>query len=111
MASYNEVGSGGAKMRGCGVVEHIHVVATTFGPGDVLYSIYKARRGILEKVVIKYAKIIKNKRTGGQYVFLYVDTLNALWNEYDLVPYSQAYQLAQNYLADLQEDFLEADEC
>jgi len=47
------------------------------------YSLIKANRGILEKVVIKSQKLIKSKKTYNRFVVLYTDTLNGLWNESD----------------------------
>lgn len=102
---YNELGSGGVGSAGCAVISMYHVYTTLYGIGDVLYNIDKARRGVLEKVVIKQIIRVKPSLTMGQFKVMYKDTLNGLWNEYDLVTPDQAQALALAYynklLADL----------
>jgi hypothetical protein len=95
---YAEVGSGGITIRGCAATECLRRVVTQFNEGDVLFNVAKARRGILEKVVIKRVRRVTSSGSGAQRVALYEDTLNGLWNEYDLVVYEQAVELIQNYL-------------
>lgn len=99
--TYNEVGSGGAKTGGCVIVLVSHQYVTMFGIGDILYNIHKARKGVLEKVVIKELVPIKQSLTYGQFRVIYKDTLNALWNETDLVDLETAKDLAEEYYEDL----------
>lgn len=109
--TYNETMSGGVKVSGCPVVTFIKTYQTLFASGDVVFNVHKARRGLLEKIVIKSPKLIQNIRTGGTILVMYVDTFNALWNEYDLISHSQAIALATAYYEDLLEDLEEIDKC
>jgi len=94
---YDEMGSGGMIVSGCMAFSHVHYVITTYGPGDMLYNVHKARKGILEKIVIKKPRVVQSAKTYGLAISLYVDTLNALWNEDDLVTYDEAVDLATDY--------------
>jgi hypothetical protein len=94
MAVFNENGAGGVNVAGCGIITYIDVHKTLYAARDILFNIYKAKKGVLEKVVIKKVKIINGKLTYGQFEVMYVDTYNALWNEWDLVSHSQAIVLA-----------------
>ena len=95
--TYDEMGSGGVSLRGCGPVTLLHSLVTSFSAGDILFNIKKARRGVLEKVVVKTTRVVANRRTFGAKRVLYTDTLNGLWNEDELVPYQQAVALAEAY--------------
>lgn len=97
---YDEIGDGGAIPKGCAVISYIRFINALFDIGDVLYNVNAARRGRLEKVVIKAKKIANPAKTQGTDVVLYIDTLNGLWNEDDLVSYSDAQLAIANYLAD-----------
>lgn len=112
MAVYNESISGGAKIRGCGAtIIYKRIYTTTYGAGDVVYNVYKARKGILERLVIKRVKTVNSAKTMGLFTVMYVDTFNALWNERDLVPYSTAKSLAEAYYLDQLEDIESIDAC
>jgi hypothetical protein len=104
---YNEVGFGGVKTSGCAIVFVPHITYTAFGVGDILYNIHKARRGVLEKVVIKQIIPAKTILTNGLFVVLYKDTLNGLWNEYDLVTLADAKLIAETYYQNLLDDLAE----
>lgn len=97
MATYEETSNGGAIPGGCAIVKYVDVILTTFGPGDVLYSVHKARKGVMEKIVIKKPRLANLERTQGYPVILYVDTLNGLWNEDELIPFNEAQELAIEY--------------
>jgi len=101
---YDELTSGGLRVGGCPFVGVLRASVTAFGIGDTVYNIAKARRGFLEKVVIKVVRTVVSRRTQGANRVLYVDTLNGLWNEYDLVVYEKAVELIQMYF-----DAVEAD--
>ena len=92
------------KVRGCAATGFIRRFVTTFKEGDIVFNVAKARRGILEKIVVKQVRRITSRRTLGQRVALYQDTLNWLWNEYDLVPYEEAVELIH-----IHHDAMEAD--
>jgi hypothetical protein len=96
----NENFSGGIKLAGCIVEEFFKNYNTLYGPGDVVYSLIKANRGVLEKVIIKSQKLIKSKKTYNRFVVLYTDTLNGLWNESDLIEFDDAKLIAENYWFD-----------
>ncbi|MCO6459277.1 MAG: hypothetical protein J5I93_28540 [Pirellulaceae bacterium] len=95
--TYNEISSGGIAVGGCVLVEKLYQIVTNFGIGDTLYSSAKARKGKLEKVVIKVVRIVSSRKTFGKHVALYMDTLNGLWNEDELVPYDRAVDLINQY--------------
>jgi hypothetical protein len=102
---YNEIGHGGIKVRGCGINSISHIYEIAFEIGDILYNIYKAKRGILEKVVIKQIVTVKMQKIKGKLVVIYKDTFNALWNEWDLVDFATAKGLAEAYYDQLAEDY------
>jgi len=101
MAIYDETSSGGAVLGGCASLVYLKTYITAFGVGDIVYSLPKAKRGVLEKVVIKRLKVLSEQRTGGVFQVMYVDTLNALWNEWDLVSHAEAIAIAKAYYEDL----------
>ena len=74
--------TGAIRIGGCSSYKWAENTIHLYEIGDVLYSKSKALRGFLEKVVIKNT------------IFpIYVDTLNSLWNEEDLISFSQANSL------------------
>lgn len=109
--TFNEIGSGGAIISGCSLISFVDILYTTFAQGDVGYNVNKARVGVLEKVVIKKQKAIRNLKTHGKLTVLYIDTFNALWNESDLVSLSNAKTIAVNYLQGLLEDLDKIKNC
>lgn len=102
---------GGVEIGGCSIISTSHRHVTSYGVGDILYDIAKARRGVLEKIVIKQILVCKTKFTGGAIVVLYKDTFNALWNEYDLVDFDDAKEIAENYYLDLIADLEKIGQC
>jgi len=101
MAIYQIEAEGGLKAAGCGAIIYIKTYQTKFAPGDIVFSVQKARKGVIERVVIKKQKVINSAKTGGQFQVMYVDTYNGLWNEWDLISHSEALLLAQAYYEDL----------
>jgi hypothetical protein len=95
MATFNEIGAGGGSLGGCAIITYIKIYHTMFAAGDIVFNIDKAKKGVLEKVVIKRQRVINSVYTGGQFEVMYVDTLNALWNEWDLISHSEAVDWAQ----------------
>lgn len=104
MATFSETGNGGSTTGGCALITYCKIYVTAFGPGDIVYNVHKAKRGIMEKIVIKKQKIIDRSKTNGLFAVMYIDTFNALWNEWDLVSHSQAITLATSYYEGLLED-------
>lgn len=111
MAVYNIIINGGVVTGGCSLEQFTQNIQTLYGPGDILYSRLKAMRGTLEKVVIKQQKLIKNKRTLNRFVVMYIDTLNGLWNEWDLIEFEEAQVLAEDYLTDILIDLNKLKKC
>lgn len=94
---YDEVGSGGMIVGGCGETDVRRHSSSLFAAGDVLYDLKKAQRGILEAVTIKKVRIPNTVRTGGIPRALYLDTFNSLWNERDLTDYGTALALVAEF--------------
>lgn len=94
---YNETMSGGAVVNSCASIFTSHIYTTLYGIGDALYSAPKARRGVLEKIVIKQIVPIKASLVGGMFVVMYKDTFNGLWNEDELITLDDAKALAIAY--------------
>lgn len=109
--TYNETVSGGLIVGGCATITRTEIIVSAFGAGDVLYNINKAKKGVLEKVVIKSYMLAKHSLTQGVRVFVYKDTFNALWNEWELVPYATALALAESYYTNLLAQLDELNEC
>ena len=66
-------------MKVCGqVIPAPETFNVTFPIGAVLYNCNAAQKGTLERIVIKKYHIIANRKTYGQIVTMYVDTLNGL---------------------------------
>lgn len=104
---YVETSSGGSRVAGCATVmktRQIPTYAGAFVPGDKPYVAAKARRGVLEKVVIKEVRAVQSRRTLGVNRVLYVDTFNGLWNEYDVVHHEEALSMVEVLTAQLQDD-------
>jgi hypothetical protein len=91
MATFNELAEGGALTGGCVVPKLTHRRQSYFGPGDIAYDARKARQGVLEPVAIKKHKMLWLGRSQS---VLYIDTLNGMWNETDLVDFRTAAALA-----------------
>ena len=89
--------SGKITIKGCALPVKVTKYYTfAFGIGSILYVIAKARKGILEKVVIK--KVNLTGFDGLQPVYNYVDTTNRVWLERELTWQSIAIELATNYI-------------
>jgi len=104
MAIFNENGSSGAQIGGCAIITYVKTYRTEFAAGDIVFNIDKANKGVLEKIIIKRQKIINSALTGGQFEAMYVDTLNSLWNEWDLISHAEAIALVQLYYEELLEE-------
>ena len=101
MPEFNEAAQGGVIAGGCARPQQKHLETTLFAPGDVAYNLDKARRGTLEKVVVKKQKLLCTRKVAGLQRVLYTDTLNGLWNEDELVDFATARALAMEYQSDL----------
>lgn len=65
--------------------------------GDTLFLKYKAVKGKIEKITIKEIRVVSNRSTYGSFAFVYVDTMNSLYTDKDLVTEMEALSLAKNY--------------
>lgn len=95
MPSY--VGSGNVVIGGCTVYNFYRTYQYDYAPRDVVFLKYKAEKGKLEKICIKEVKIVSNYDISGNIVFMYKDTLNALYGVNDLVNEYEALQLAKAF--------------
>lgn len=96
MPSYT--GQGSVAINGCCTYYFIPRVEYKYKPGDIVYYKPKAEQGKLEKIVIKKVHVVRNGQTYGKFVFMYVDTLNSLYNQYDLIWEQEAMLLIKAYL-------------
>jgi hypothetical protein len=96
MADYT--GQGSVALNGCCTFYFIPRVEYKYQPGQIVYYKPKAEQGKLEKIVIKKVHVVRNAQTYGKFVFMYVDTLNSLYNQYDLIWEDEAMLLIRDYL-------------
>lgn len=94
MEDYVYTGSGSLRVHGCPQITVDQFYDSRFAVGDTAYDRLSARKGKLEKVVIR--KIVFRTR-GGLILPLYIDTLNGLYNEIDLVTHDEAVEIAKSY--------------
>jgi hypothetical protein len=100
MPIFYYTGSGSISVNGCSYYYLKKFLQYAYKPGDVLFSLPNAKKGKLEKVVIKLVRVIsKRQDLYGAYKFLYQDTLNGLWSEDELVTEANALLEAQDYYA------------
>lgn len=95
--NYTYEGSGGISIAGCAEHRKTLFLIFKYAPGSDLYICYKAAKGVLEKIKIKKIIVGRGYRTRLIGTPLYQDTLNALFNEWDLCTESEAIALATAY--------------
>ena len=88
--SYDTIG--GFEIFGCSDYNLTHLRYYQYSIGSILFVKKKALKGVYEKIAIKEVRFPKD------YVNLYVDTFNALWNENELVSYETAVDLINAYI-------------
>lgn len=81
-----------------------------YSVGSIVYPIYKAEVGILEKVAIKSYHVLVEQSTENYPVVRYKDTFNAIWFEDELCSKTEAVELATNYYNQLLEEIDEFEE-
>lgn len=101
------VASGGLTIGGCSLNNSFITIKAKFKEGDAAYEERLARKGRVEKMIIKKLIVLNNERTGGLYQINYVDTLNAVFIEEELVDHQTAIDLATAYLEQQQQLALE----
>jgi len=97
LANFCYTGSGTITIRGCAWYLLIPRYYHRWRIGDVCFVKQTAKKGKLEKVVIKRVRVVNNLNTINQVTFLYEDTLNGLYNEYDLLTEIEALNTAKEY--------------
>lgn len=101
---YTYTSTGTIRFGGCASYSLYHVFTYAFAVGSIVYNERKARRGIFEKIFIKkvrpvskYVIFSKNNVPETRFKALYIDSLNAYWNEDELVSYDMASALVDDY--------------
>lgn len=90
--------SGGINVFGCGRIRQSNYYLYKYGENSIVFLRYKAVRGNLEKIAIKKVIVKKESiKTSGLIIPLYVDTLNAYYNEEELCSHKEAVDLAKIY--------------
>lgn len=92
---YVHPNSGFVIVSGCARVERRIFINYKWGERSVVFLKYKAEKGIMEKIAVK--KVILNFKLGS-YTPVYMDTLNSLYNEEELINEEQAKTLVQIYI-------------
>tara|TARA_Y100000296_G_C5064618_1_gene201689 strand:- start:148 stop:552 length:405 start_codon:yes stop_codon:yes gene_type:complete len=96
------VGSGNIELINCAIVTQANFFVSLFGPGDIAFSAFAAKKGILEKVCIKTVARNCFSRSGavaGAGCFsVYRDKYNSIWLDEDLMLQVEATTVAQAYL-------------
>jgi len=87
--------SGTIKVSGCSKMERRIYVFYKWGERSVVYIKPKAIKGILEKIAVK--KVILNNKNN-EYIPIYQDSLNSLYNEYELISELEARNYVQDYI-------------
>jgi hypothetical protein len=100
--SYSYVGSGSLSLQKCGYwffFDPHYTRPIAFSVRDQAWLRYKAEKGILESIIIKKIKLFDYTFRGtGLAIITYTDTFNTVYNERDLIYYSEAVTLAEAYL-------------
>lgn len=94
---FTYVATGGLNAVGCSITTKTIFIRTKFKEGDFAYEERLARKGKLERLVIKKINVVNNLSTGGVYVINYKDTLNAIYLEEELIDEASALLLAEDF--------------
>lgn len=95
--NYEYVSSGKITISGCAPSENTIYVPVMFKEGELVFEARLARKGRLERLIVKNIIIINNIRTSGSYHINYVDTLNEVYLQEELVNHATAIDLATEY--------------
>ena len=94
---FNYTSDGKIKFNGCSAVSKSENFLSKYQKGDRVWLYYKAKKGILESIVIKELRILGGAFSYNKVVSIYVDTYNFLYNEDELIPLSLALELKNEY--------------
>jgi predicted glycosyltransferase involved in capsule biosynthesis len=92
--------TGGVRLSGCASFKFVFNYPHDHLVGSRVYVKKKAQKGILEVVVIKKANRVQRDRisyTGVDHIINYVDTMNRVWLEEELILKTAALDYAANY--------------
>jgi hypothetical protein len=92
---YSYLSSGSINIAGCSRIGKDIFVLYKWGERSVVYFKPKAMKGIIEKIAVK--RVVINY-IEGKFRPIYVDTLNSLYNEEELIGGYEANLLAQTYI-------------
>lgn len=92
---YSYLSSGSINVAGCSRIEKDIFVLYKWGERSIVYFKPKAVKGIIEKIAVK--RVILNY-IKGQFRPIYIDTLNSLYNEEELIGEYEARSLVQTYI-------------
>lgn len=92
---YSYLSSGSINIAGCSRIEKKIFVLYKWGERSIVCFKPKAIKGIIEKIAVK--RVVLNY-IKGQFRPIYIDTLNSLYNEEELIGEYEANSLAQTYI-------------
>jgi len=95
MNSYTYIPNGQIDIKGCSENKRSIFVFYKWGERSVVYVKPKAIRGILERIAVK--RVIMNFKLG-KYPPIYVDNLNSLYNEDELISETEAKGIVRDYI-------------
>lgn len=105
-------GSGIIQITGCSENKYRKYYPALFSVGTRVYIKSKASRGILESVVIKKIKVNESDIfTKVQPIIAYVDTLNRVWEENELIEQQDAIELVEATINNAKNSFSKLDAC
>lgn len=95
---FNYTSYGNIKINSCSTVSKKENFLSKYQKGDKAWLYYKAKRGILESVVIKELRIIGGAFSYNQVVSIYIDTYNFYYNEQELIKENEAKDLVREFV-------------
>jgi len=89
-------------ISGCAEFRITRIYLCGYGPGSVLYVLAQARKGIMEKIVVKHSNL--TGFIGKSPVFNYIDTMNRVWLYNELTTQANALNTAIAHIEGLLEN-------
>lgn len=109
--NFTYTATGSIRVGGCSSYKWSYNYRYAFAIGSILYLKPKALKGVLEKVVVKDVRFPRKSDPTRRLLCrfcdlypLYVDTLNALFNEEELITREEAVELIRDYQEKLRND-------
>lgn len=92
---------GGINVNGCSALGLEPNYELKYSPGERVWVSAKARKGLVESVVIKrYSRNRRRSRIsyeGAHWQIAYTDTFNRVWMEYELATEQEAAEMVADY--------------